>query len=202
MPHVVHFPRSVIVANTTQLEVAEGHLARGQAAYRDSNYSVAAYWHRQAAELGHPQAQFALASIHYDEECGLHDDAAAARWFEKAANSGIVEAGILLGNMHEHGNGVPLDLFAAERLYRRAASQGNTAAAFMLGRLLERARDTPSSSSDECDDEYVGDCEEECDEDYEECSFYVPQAQCDYATQRQSSIEEAKRKRRFDLYGI
>ena len=207
---VVQFPRSVIVGNTTHLEVAETHMARGKALVSSGKHSAAAHWYRLAADLGHPEAQFALACMYYNGEGVSQDLAAAARLLQNAANSGIVEADLILGNMYEHGSGVHADAFAAERLYRRAASKGDTGAALLLGRLLERMRDTSSSSSDECaeedadacEDECADDCEEEREEEYETGSFYVAPTQCDYAMQIQCAIDEAKRKSRFDLYGI
>lgn len=89
-------------------------------------------WYRKAADVGHAQAQFALARSFEPSE-----SAQAAVWLGKAAAQGHADAQYALGELLFQGVGVERDPVGALSWYAKAAEQGNASAQFALGKLLQ-----------------------------------------------------------------
>lgn len=99
-------------------------------------HRAAAYWFRQAAQRGHPQAAYNLGAMYYNGTGMARDLPAAALWFARSAERGFADAQFQLGRMHAVGEGVPLDHAEEARLYRAAAEQGHVLAQYNLAVLL------------------------------------------------------------------
>lgn len=78
---------------------------------------------REAAGLGHVQAQVDLGYLHFNGDAHTPKDLAAAwRWFRAAADQGSAAAQCVLGDFHQNGwAGLPPDAVQAVRWYRRTA---------------------------------------------------------------------------------
>lgn len=90
---------------------------------------------RQAADLGHPQAQYALGRLYLHGRGVPNDPAQAAVWFAKAADQGVVGAYGQLGGLYADGVGVEQDLAAAADWFQRAADEGDDTALYHIGAL-------------------------------------------------------------------
>jgi uncharacterized protein len=69
----------------------------------------AAYWYQQAAEKGHPEAQYNLARLYATGNGVPHDDEQAARWVRAAATQGYPPAQARLGHRYANGQGMTQD---------------------------------------------------------------------------------------------
>ncbi len=69
----------------------------------------AATWYRQAADKGHPEAQFNLARLYASGKGVNHDEEQAARWVSASATQGHALAMTNFGERCATGNGVPKD---------------------------------------------------------------------------------------------
>jgi len=98
----------------------------------EKNAKQAKVWYKKAAELGHAQAQFALACSFEPSE-----RAQAAAWFGKAAEQGHADAQYALADLQFHGLGVAKDVLSALSGYAQAAEQGNCQAQYAIGKLLQ-----------------------------------------------------------------
>ena len=88
-------------------------------------------WYRKAAELGYPDAQFAVASG-FD----VSEHTQAAEWYSKAAKQGHVEAQVALGQLLLHGLGTAQDQVSALAWFAQAAAQGSSQAQFSVAKIL------------------------------------------------------------------
>jgi hypothetical protein len=104
---------------------------------------------RQAAELGHANAQFNLGLYYYTGE-GVHKDMeTAVGWWRKAADQGLVQAQFNLGRCWLSGEGVPSDTGQAMGWWRKAAKQGHAGAqqaVANLGLLVDTAEEEEGES--------------------------------------------------------
>lgn len=115
---------------------AEQFYKDGLKFYQGKFFIQAAQSFRQAAELGHAEAQFRLARMYYDSEGVLQRDSAqAAQWYQKAAEQGHAAAQYFLGALYFVGSGVPQDFTMAEKWYLKAATQNQTDAQLSLGMM-------------------------------------------------------------------
>ena len=69
----------------------------------------AAYWYRQAADKGHPEAQFSLGRLYASGTGVSRDEEQAARWVSASAAQGYAPAMANLGARYANGNGVAKD---------------------------------------------------------------------------------------------
>lgn len=69
----------------------------------------AAFWYRQAADKGHPEAQFFLARMYASGRGVKKDEEQAARWMSASAAQGYTFAMANLGDRYAAGNGVAKD---------------------------------------------------------------------------------------------
>lgn len=98
----------------------------GKGVEQDSEKAMNLY--RNAAELGHVNAQFNMGCILLDKE----KYSEAKKWFLMAAEQGDIEAEYNLGYIYEKGYGVDVNLEEACRWYKLAADQGDEDAAEAL----------------------------------------------------------------------
>jgi hypothetical protein len=88
-------------------------------------------WYKKAAELGHAEAQFALA-----QGLDAPEQAQALAWYRKAAVQGHAGSQVALADLELQGVGVTQDLLSALGWYAKAAQQDNAAAQFALAKML------------------------------------------------------------------
>ena len=69
----------------------------------------AAYWYKQAADNGHPEAQFNLAALYSSGRGVKRDEEQAARWISASAAQGYAPAQAALGERYATGHGVTKD---------------------------------------------------------------------------------------------
>jgi len=102
------------------------------------DYRKAAHWLGQAAQAGHPRAQYMLGILHSHGWGVPRNGAQAGVWLTRSARNGYGPACFHLGWMYHKGDGVPRDDNQAIRLLEQAASQGMAAAHLAMGGFHER----------------------------------------------------------------
>ena len=108
-----------------QLSEAERLLKQAQELFERLDKDVeCAELLRQAAELGHPQAQLTYGRFLCRGIGTALDPASAVEWFRKAADQGCSEAFYELGVCCENGEGVERDFDKAIDWYRKAVESG------------------------------------------------------------------------------
>jgi hypothetical protein len=112
-----------------------GHLYRfGLGVGQD--FERAAFWYREAAEMGLPGAQANLAMMYLRGQ-GLNADARkAAQWFSQAAVQGHAISQYNLGLLYLKGHGLPRDEARAMGWFRLAAKRGHAQALEALSKLV------------------------------------------------------------------
>jgi hypothetical protein len=103
----------------------------------------AARWYGQAADQGHPWAQFRLAQMLESGAAGRRDRAGAIRLTVAAAQGGVAQAAFNLGLMHRAGHGVARDAGEAARWLTVAAENGVPEAQYNLGLMYFRGDGVP-----------------------------------------------------------
>lgn len=117
----------------------------------EQDYSQAAKWLRQAAELGHFAAQFNVALLLESGENGVkRDPEGAVKWYLRSAEQGFMPAQLRLGEILDNGVGVAVSYEDAAKWYRKAAQQGNGWAQFLLGVLLSKGEWEPRNKVEAC----------------------------------------------------
>ncbi len=101
----------------------------------DREYDKAFPLMQQAAEQGHPDAQFNLGAMYANGYGVQKDFSKAAKWFEKAAEQGHRGAQYSLGVMYDNGYGVQKDFSKAAKWFKKAAEQGDRKAQEKLNQL-------------------------------------------------------------------
>lgn len=130
-------PAAAAAAATQAGPSAEALLSQGRAKL-DAKDKSGLDMVRQAANLGHPEAQRYLASLYRDGKSGATKDLTEARrWFERAAAAGDVQAMYQLGHMQYDGDGGPKNQTSAAEWFRKAAERGSTDSQYNLGVLYE-----------------------------------------------------------------
>ena len=104
---------------------------------------AAAYYYRQAGDLGNPKGalNFALA-CEYGRGVPV-DEPLALAYYESAARAGLAGAMFRAGLCHLYGTGTPRDGAAAAGWFLRGARAGDPDAAGFLGRCLARGIGVP-----------------------------------------------------------
>ncbi|MDD2715577.1 MAG: tetratricopeptide repeat protein [Candidatus Wallbacteria bacterium] len=99
------------------------------------DFQEAAIWYRKAANLGHADAQCALAWM-YETGTGVRlDKAEGYKWYFMAAGQGNAEAQLAVGLVLASGVAVKKDRIGAEFWFRQSAGQGCAEAMYQLGKL-------------------------------------------------------------------
>jgi len=97
-----------------------------------SEYQMAAYWYRQAAQAGVATAAYNLGTLYFNGEGFPKDYTQAHRWFQLAANRGNEYAEFQLGMTYYTGQGVQKNPAQEIYWYNKAARQGLPAAQYNL----------------------------------------------------------------------
>jgi localization factor PodJL len=104
---------------------------------------------KQAANLGHPPAQFYLAKLYEAGRSGLKQDLAEARrWTERAAQRGERKAMHNLALYYFEGAGGPKNTSTAAQWFQRAAEMGLLDSQYNLGRLYEEGIGVPQNAAE------------------------------------------------------
>jgi TPR repeat protein len=96
----------------------------------------AAKWYRRAAELGLPEAQFALANALATGRGVRQDAKASLEWLKRAAEGGHVSAALSLAALYDEGRGVDANPELATFWVQRPAEAGSPRAQYALGERL------------------------------------------------------------------
>ena len=136
----------------------------------------------------------------------VEDETQSEIYLAMAAECGHAPALYMMSVLYCSGRGVVADAARGAQYLRRAAGLGHEDALDLLEGSSEDAHE-PNGDAEFCGGGVEFDCD---DEDTDLCGgpggwpgdFYAAPARLDYATQRQIEIDEHKRKRQFDLYGI
>lgn len=99
----------------------------------------------EAAELGDPFAQYALACLYRDGKGTPQDMGKFMEWLETAANNGSIAAQSMMGDMYYEGNGVLMDYQKAAEWYLKAALYGEPSALNNLGWMYQNGTGVPVS---------------------------------------------------------
>jgi TPR repeat protein len=122
-------------------------MAGAIAAYRRSDYGMAAAGFRKLAEEGSARAQYALGHLHRSGRGVKRDDAEAARWYRLAADQGYAAAQASLGALHFAGRGVSQSDEEAAKWLRLAAEQGHPGGQTSFGLLHMQGRGVPKDEA-------------------------------------------------------
>jgi TPR repeat protein len=123
----------VVLALGIEQGAVAGPYEDAEAAYKRSDYSIAATLLRTLAEKGNVKAQYKL-GIMYQLGYGVaRDYQEAVQWYRYSADRGDAGAQLSLGIMYNMGYGVARDYKEAVRWYRLSADQGDAAAQYVLG---------------------------------------------------------------------
>ena len=111
----------------------------------EKNKRAAIKWSKLAAEQGHPQGMYHLASRYlFDDDFGEKAKQSALKagieWANKAASTGLPWAHAILGTVYEFGIGVQANFEKAADHYARAHLKGSTLATVALGDLYARGQ--------------------------------------------------------------
>ncbi|MEI6723606.1 MAG: tetratricopeptide repeat protein, partial [Betaproteobacteria bacterium] len=131
-------------ADLGDIEAAYRYALHLEESPRGSDASVEredpARWYRQAAEKGHPGAQFRLARRLQSEGGAALKEAVA--WYRKAAEAGQSDAQMPLAIALDEGRGTASSPEEAIPWYLKAAEAGNAEAMYRLALLYDRGRGT------------------------------------------------------------
>lgn len=89
------------------------------------DYVAAMEWYQKAADLGLPEAKFAIGEMYYEGKGVKQDYVSAMDWYQKAAEAGSAQAMYSIGRLYNEGRGVAQDTSAAMMWIRNAEEDGN-----------------------------------------------------------------------------
>jgi TPR repeat protein len=119
---------------------AVAHLV-GDGVSKDSDKALEFY--RQAADMGHPQAQEDLGLIYYTGYGVEQNFVEAVKWYKKAALQGRTKSAYDLGIMHCRGEGTPVDDSEGAKWILVAAEAGSAEAQWTLALMYGRGQGVP-----------------------------------------------------------
>jgi len=119
---------------------AVAHLV-GDGVPKDSDKALEFY--RQAADMGHPQAQEDLGLIYYTGYGVEQNYVEAVKWYKKAALQGRIKSAYDLGIMHCRGEGTPVDDSEGAKWILVAAEAGSAEAQWALALMYGRGQGVP-----------------------------------------------------------
>jgi len=100
---------------------------------REGRLTAAAPYYQEAAENGHPEAQYVLATMYKTGRGVSHDMDLAIQWYGRSAEAGYPLAQFTLGNIYMKGDGAPKNVPLALKLFQQAAEAGYAQAQYNLG---------------------------------------------------------------------
>ena len=114
-------------------EIAEEWYQRGETAKEKQNYTEAAECYRNAARIGHANAQTMLGWTYETGTGVLADKAEAAKWYKASAEQGNTYGQYNYARCMQYGIGVDKNEIGAAIWYKKAAYAGNAYAQCGLG---------------------------------------------------------------------
>jgi uncharacterized protein len=102
------------------------------------DFAEAVRWYRQAADKGHPGAQFTLGNLYELGQGVATNMTQAAEWYRKAAEQKNAEAEYAVGLCYADGDGLPADPVEAYKWISLAAAHGHQLAAGFKPTLEKR----------------------------------------------------------------
>ncbi len=90
--------------------------------YDAADYGTAVAHFQDAAEAGHPRAQYRLALCFLEGKGVMPNTLIAARWFRRAADQGDTAAQVALGRAYWRGEGVVADSAEAYKWFQLGAT--------------------------------------------------------------------------------
>ena len=116
------------------------------------SYVNASYWLSQAAENGHKEAAFKLATVYVEGLAGVTNLRKGAEWMSVAARGGVPGAQYKLGLMYLNGDGLDVDKGRATYWLRQAQASGvKDAGKMLLSFAVDGPLDAPAHSGDIAD---------------------------------------------------
>ncbi|KAF9127995.1 hypothetical protein BGW39_005441 [Mortierella sp. 14UC] len=144
-PHATPTPHDVIMQladkakegdTSAQFKLGEAYL-RGYENVLPQDSEAAMDWFLQAANRGHPAAQYHVGLLHNGFPGVPKDEDVATAWFLKAANQQHVTSQLILGEKYLLGDGVPKDTFRALQWLLPPANDGDAGAQCYIGSMLQ-----------------------------------------------------------------
>lgn len=134
--------------------MAEELFAQAQQLLKSDAFAAAKLFN-EAAQLGHPGAQFSLA-FSYSAGRGVPMDYALARvWYAQAAEQGHSRACFNLGVLYEHGYGVSVNPKEAFRWFAEAKKLGHPKAAAKCDELSKYSRGSTNDAPGDTKSEHL-----------------------------------------------
>ena len=99
---------------------------QGMTEYNAGNYVAAFKLFEQAAEQGHPSAQYQLGLMYIYGKGAAQNDKEAVKWMIKAANQGNTQAQYQLGLSYLNGRGIAWSALQAYKWLSLAAVDGDS----------------------------------------------------------------------------
>ena len=109
----------------------------GEEAYKKSDFILAFFAFKKAAEQGVVDAKRSLGFMYFNGLGAKKNDEKAVSWYREAAEQGDDVAQYELANLYAGGYGLRKDYVQAATWYRKAAEQGLAIAQFRLGLSYE-----------------------------------------------------------------
>jgi len=136
-------PRAPVAASADQRRRAEDLYQQGVKTEDDTQK---AKLFREAAELGHRDAQSGLGGMYFLGHGVAQDYAESLRWHRQAAEQGDANAKNNLGIMYSEGLGMPKNDAEAVRWFRQAAETGYSSAQSNLGMMYAGGAACPGTT--------------------------------------------------------
>lgn len=123
-------------ASQAELDKINTAMIAADSLFEEGDERGAMDYYQMAADLGSPEAMFAVAMMHHQGLAVRRDDALALRLLSRAADAGSADAQFYLATAYENGV-IPSDDSQIVKLYSDAAHNGFLAAFYYLGKYVE-----------------------------------------------------------------
>lgn len=119
-----------------EIDARANDLAYADEFFESGDESGALCYYQRAADMGSPEAMFAIAMMHHQGIAVKRDDSKALHLLARAANAGSEDAQFYLARSYENG-AIAKDEDRIIKLYSDAAYNGFLAAFYYLGQYIE-----------------------------------------------------------------
>ncbi len=120
--------RQTLMLLLIAMSLNAGNFEKGQDAYDNEDYNMAATYWIPLAKSGNIEAQTNLAVMYEEGEGVAQDNAKALFWYQKAAKQGDIDSQLLLAMSYCHGDGVAKDLTTCAKWAKMAKDSGENVA--------------------------------------------------------------------------
>ena len=120
-----------------ELDRMEAAMVAADEMFESGDEELAMEYYQHAADMGSPDAMFAIAMMYHQGIAVRRDDAYSVRLLARAANAGSADAQFYLASAYENGI-IPTDDSQIVKLYADAAFNGFLAAFYFLGQYVDR----------------------------------------------------------------